>query len=64
MSGWETLLMIAIGALLVWWCIRMVKGNRGAFTWINFEKTSFTLAILALIMIAVVVIAVYFLRHA
>ena len=56
-------LLVIAAAGLIWWAVTIIKRNPGAFTKKAFEKSFFTLGILALIIIAVIFAGVYILKH-
>ena len=58
-----TWLYVIAAAALIWWAVTIVKRNPGAFSKKNFEKSFFTLGILALIIIGFVAIGVFILKH-
>ena len=64
MGGFWTQLLFLIGAgVMIFFIIRMVKGNPGAFSKEALGKSFSTMGILALILIAFIALCVFMLRH-
>ena len=61
--NWTLILLLAGAALAVWLCFRMIKGNRQAFSRENLQKSFSTVGLLTLMIIAVVALAVHFLKN-
>jgi hypothetical protein len=51
-------LMLVLGAFLAWWGWRLMRGNPGAFSWENFNRSMFVLGVLGLLLVLVVVVCV------
>jgi hypothetical protein len=60
---WTKLFVLLLALGVVWLCWRLVKNSPGSFTWANFSKSTYTLGILALILIGLVAAMVMFLGH-
>lgn len=57
----QLLLLIGLG-LLVWYIIRTVRGNPEMFSKIMFNKSFYTMGILAIILIAFIAVCIALLR--
>ncbi len=59
---WKSLLYLVAAGLMAWLAMRTIRANPQAFTSENFFKSGYTLGVLALILIGVISLTVYFLR--
>lgn len=61
--GFFTQLLLLIGAgLLIWYLVRTIRSNPEAFSKEKFNKSFYTMGILALILIAFIAICIFILR--
>ena len=63
MSTWAQLLAIVFAGMLVWLGFRIIKGQPMMFSKENVENSFVTIGILALIIIAIIAVCVYILKH-
>lgn len=59
---WDKILAVVAGAIMLFFLVRVIKTKPKAFTKENFFKSSYTLAILALLLIVFVAFCVLLLR--
>lgn len=60
---WTQLLGIIAAIALVWWMLIFVKNNPKAFSMEKLNKSFYTMGVLALILIVIVAVLVFFLRR-
>ena len=63
MTGWMQLLAIVGAGLLVWLAFRLLKGNPTMFSKENVENSFVTIGILTLLLIAVIAVCIFILKH-
>ena len=61
--NWQNILYIILGVAIVWYGVRMIRGNPQMFSKENLSKSFFSIGILTLGLIAFITILVYLLRH-
>ena len=61
--NWGMLVSIIVAAVLVWFGARFVRHNPQAFSRANLVKSIGTLGWLTIMIIAVIFVCVYFLKH-
>ncbi len=61
--NWTLILLLAGAAFAFWLCIKMIKNNKQAFSRENLQKSLSTVGLLALMIIAIIAVAVHFLRN-
>lgn len=59
---WYLILYLIVAAMLLWLTYQFVRHNKDTFSWSNFLKTSNTLGILALCLIAFIGFCIVLLR--
>lgn len=63
MSQWMILLYVILAAILVWFGIRMIRGNPPLFSKENISKSFFSIGILTLLLIGFIALLVMLLKH-
>ncbi len=61
---WNQLLFVLVAIMLIWFAIRLVRMNPGAFSMENIHKSVFALGIMALILIGFIALLVIMLGRA
>lgn len=61
-NSWTIILFLVSGALMLWFLVRTIRGNRQAFSKENLNKSFYTIGILTLLIIAVVAMGVLLLK--
>lgn len=57
-----SILFLVAAGLIIWWAVRIIKHNPGAFTKANFSKTATTVGLLTLLIIGIIFVAVMLLK--
>lgn len=60
---WKSLVYVLAAGLLVWFSLRMIRGNPGAFSRANISKSITTMGFITLLLIGVVALCVWFLKQ-
>ena len=63
MSTWMQLLYLLAAAVLIWFGVKFIRSNPGAFSKENIGKSFYTTGILTLGLIAFIAVLVFLLKH-
>lgn len=63
MALWEQILYLVLAIFIIWLLFRFVKFNKESFSWEKFNKSLFTLGILALILIGFIALMIWGLKQ-
>lgn len=61
-NNWTLILYVVGAALMLWFLVRTIRGNRQAFSKENLSKSVYTIGLLTLFLIAIIAFCVLLLK--